>query len=985
MKSLFLLALFSLLVQPLLAENTFIRILPKEVYVDETFTAALRGFDTGQSIKEYIWNFGDGKIKISKTYYIKHSYRRSGKYDLRVELRFENPLEDEQPIVFSKKVQVLKKNKAPQAKFKFSKERPFVGEEVVFTSLSKDRDGKIKKRKWSFGRERTEIGKKKNLKFKFMTPGPKVIGLSVEDNDGAINYVEKNIYVKANDLAPHVRFSVNKKRVRAGEEVTFKAKYKTRDSSSIRSIMWDFGDGVTKLWLKSASTISHTYKSPGKYKASLSIETSKGKRTTKFKTVTVLKEKKRLVTVDPAIIGVVAPHQIDLAKTSTGAMKYTVSAFDLDLAGVDGNGTITWVESLPGVISIQSLNAENRDVEITANSTGTTELRAQIGNTQSAPITIEVFEVSSGGFEVVLQEGDFISKHDHKLLAAISPLSGQSFAVSSPMGEGSLIVDHFSDEDSSLDAFRVQLAPGVNTVPFEAQVIGGTEVRTTAKDIRFFDGRGGSLKMTDSSQVATLELQDNRIFSLNESFSLSFWIKPENGTVLDQPILSGEGAFDWGFYLNDSLDLSSFRFFDRGSSETRVLLGGRSGNITENEWRHIALTFDKDTSQVVFYQNGKKRGELTLPSIPATAGSASIQIKNFVGSIDEVRLWKKNLSEADWETELFSPALEDHLEALSFFSFDGVRDQKITSDNDSSSYILLGEHIGEDAKDPQFGFASTEIASFTASQSAGGSIFAKNEELMQFDLSGDLAVKIPSSAFEDDKTVTIKVEVADSEDSSYGYEEAYAEAMSPIYRVHASDGELSPFSEYGTYSLRLPFYTDDLTEDDIKNLRVFSTNFGHSQDDMSVAGEHRKVREVKPVQVNLRYGEVLVSAREFGSFWVSLVPGPTKVNYTSPEFAHHPNNERDSNGKRKFHASIDNTESPTPPTVDVPLTTTGSFDVLNFFSCDTMPTQYTIPSVITGFTLSSSITRFCHASFVNYNLTHKVQFNYEDQLGFIIY
>ncbi|MCS7273791.1 MAG: PKD domain-containing protein [Candidatus Bipolaricaulota bacterium] len=83
---------------------------------------------------------------------------------------------------------------APKADFAFSPPSPEVGDEVQFTDRSTD-DGQITNREWDFGDGTRSTDQ--NPKKKYTQAGTFRVRLTVRDNDGAENTVEKEIVVRA--------------------------------------------------------------------------------------------------------------------------------------------------------------------------------------------------------------------------------------------------------------------------------------------------------------------------------------------------------------------------------------------------------------------------------------------------------------------------------------------------------------------------------------------------------------------------------------------------------------------------------------------------------------------------------------------------------------------------------------------------------------------------------------------------------------------
>ncbi len=100
--------------------------------------------------------------------------------------------------------------------------------------------------------------------------------------------------------------------------------------------------------------------------------------------------------------------------------------------------------------------------------------------------------------------------------------------------------------------------------------------------------------------------------------------------------------------------------------------------LTTNGWQHVALTYDYSLSpQVCFYVDGVNLNipnPTTIPSTTSNGVGHSLKIgSNFLGKIDEVRIWDKSLSALDVENRFkgtITSLIDDYTNLLAYYPFD---------------------------------------------------------------------------------------------------------------------------------------------------------------------------------------------------------------------------------------------------------------------------------------------------------------------------
>ena len=157
----------------------------------------------------------------------------------------------------------------PTADFSFSPERPTVGEEVRFTDESTDPDGRVVSWRWEFGDG--TISTERNPIHRYSRNGTFKVKLTVADNDGLTDVVEKGISVNA---PPSASFAFSPPEPRAGEEVAFDASGSKDLDGKIVRYLWDFdGDGETDA---EGVKASYAFPKAGTYVVTLTVVDDNG-------------------------------------------------------------------------------------------------------------------------------------------------------------------------------------------------------------------------------------------------------------------------------------------------------------------------------------------------------------------------------------------------------------------------------------------------------------------------------------------------------------------------------------------------------------------------------------------------------------------------------------------------------------------------------------------------------------------------------------
>jgi|GEM_PF-2593774 len=233
--------------------------------------------DPDGDIKEYEWSFGDGDSSSTKN--PSHSYKDDGTYRVKLTVT------DDEGRTSSTTKRVRVENRAPEATFTFSPQRPAAGQEVMFDACgSSDKDGSIRKYSWDLNGngyyERfLEDCKEKHV---FKSPGEYEVRLKVTDNDHSKAETKRLITVVEANEPPQSSFTYSPSRPTDLEKVGFESTA-TDPDGSIERYSWSFGDGGGSAKANPA----YKYADDGIYEIKLTVTDNEGAKATVSKEITV--------------------------------------------------------------------------------------------------------------------------------------------------------------------------------------------------------------------------------------------------------------------------------------------------------------------------------------------------------------------------------------------------------------------------------------------------------------------------------------------------------------------------------------------------------------------------------------------------------------------------------------------------------------------------------------------------------------------------
>jgi PKD repeat protein len=230
---------------------------------EEVVFDATGAHDDDGGIVQYGWDFGDGSTADGIN--ARHSFRRSGRYDVKLTVTDDMGLPNSTATDI---VQVVV-NDAP---------RPVIAapaaacpeERLTFSgSGSEDGDGEISAFAWSFGDEGTASGP--DVVHAFATPGLYDVTLAVDDGTGLKNARSRAVLPFRVNRAPRAEAGPDRS-VCPGEEVVFDGSDSADWDGRLAEFRWDLGDGTTA----EGASVVHRFAEPGHYEVRLAVTDDSG-------------------------------------------------------------------------------------------------------------------------------------------------------------------------------------------------------------------------------------------------------------------------------------------------------------------------------------------------------------------------------------------------------------------------------------------------------------------------------------------------------------------------------------------------------------------------------------------------------------------------------------------------------------------------------------------------------------------------------------
>jgi PKD repeat protein len=239
-----------------------------------TFDAS-RSTDSGATITDYRWDFGDGTVTDSGTVpSAVHAYTARGVYD--VTLVVTNDLGQHDIVT-----QTVTADDPPTVVLRSSATTTTPGSELSFTgAASADGGGSITDYRWEFGDNTSDdTGTTPADDHSYTSSGVYTVTLTATDDLGVSSSATQLVTV---DTPPTAAFTAPDPAI-PGEPASFDATNSTDIVGTITGYSWSFGDGGTA----GGPNPGHAFATRGQYVVTLTVTNDAGQTATSTQTVTV--------------------------------------------------------------------------------------------------------------------------------------------------------------------------------------------------------------------------------------------------------------------------------------------------------------------------------------------------------------------------------------------------------------------------------------------------------------------------------------------------------------------------------------------------------------------------------------------------------------------------------------------------------------------------------------------------------------------------
>ncbi len=259
-----------------------------------------------------------------------------------------------------------------------------------------------------------------------------------------------------------------------------------------------------------------------------------------------------------------------------------------------------------------------------------------------------------------------------------------------------------SDDNSTFEATSFIGSVKNDTIVFEDAELETGYYAIGVSGVNFTEGAGQSLILS-GSQGITLENDDIDPIVESDEFTLEAWVRyTGSAPTSSAPIFSSNGR------INSLSTGLSVEFVSDGSGMIKAAFGNNGSGWTvaygeqaweANEWHHVAFVFENDSIRL--YEDGNLSDAAKTDGYYENTYKMGIGYSyNYgtylTGGIDEIRVWKKALSQDEIKETMFSSLTGEEDSIAIYYNFN----------HDSIGYALC---LGGDAINGEFVTTETTL------------------------------------------------------------------------------------------------------------------------------------------------------------------------------------------------------------------------------------------------------------------------------------
>lgn len=209
-----------------------------------------------------------------------------------------------------------------------------------------------------------------------------------------------------------------------------------------------------------------------------------------------------------------------------------------------------------------------------------------------------------------------------------------------------------------------------------------------------------------------LEIPAQSSLSLMNHITLEAWVRwfgiKSNTNAVQMIINQDHIQYEMGIGEIANPRRFSWFFGDMSTNAPDAGLGWHDGGpITENEWTHVAVTYNK--AQVRTYINGERvntfsgSGHIAARGNPVRIGARNapnLPISFFNGEIDEVRIWNRSLDDEEIRQNYFLELTGGESGLVGYWKFDEGSGQTAFDSGTFGNHARLGQNAADSNGDP---------------------------------------------------------------------------------------------------------------------------------------------------------------------------------------------------------------------------------------------------------------------------------------------
>jgi PKD repeat protein len=278
-------------------------------------------------------------------------------------------------------------NSPPTAAFAVAPNPALSGVAVTFNAAkSTDSDGTVVKYEWDFdgnGSYETSTGATAATNRTFATPGERIVGLRVTDNNGAT--ATTTLPVTIQNRAPAASFTATPTTAQSGVAIAFDASASSDPDGTVAKYEWDLdGNGSYETDAGASAKTSHAFPAAGTVIVGLRVTDDSGATATTTRTVTIQNAPPTAAftaTPNPVPTGTAVAYNAAGSSDADG----TIAKYEWDL---DGNGTyeVNTGTTASASSSYATVGARTIHLRVTDNSGATAIATETVTVTNRAPV-----------------------------------------------------------------------------------------------------------------------------------------------------------------------------------------------------------------------------------------------------------------------------------------------------------------------------------------------------------------------------------------------------------------------------------------------------------------------------------------------------------------------------------------------------------------------------------------------------------------------